>query len=76
MGKGNWQERALEEIKEMLKSEGKEDLVEFAEDLAGLGWESVKIFVKHSPTKIDDIVVATMDGVVTGFIDKIDGKKD
>lgn len=66
----------LEQIKEMLKARGKEELLEFAEDLAELGYEALKIVVDASETKLDDLVVASLDSVIKDFIDGIDGKED
>lgn len=65
----------LEKIKEMLKSKGKDELLEFAEDMAELGYECIKIVVNESETKMDDIVLASLDGVIKEYIDKIDGKE-
>lgn len=69
-------EQVMGKIKAMLKEEGKEHLMEFAEDLAELGWKAAKIVVEESETKIDDLVVASIDGVVVDLLDKIDGKED
>jgi len=66
---------AVLEIKEMLKSEGKEELMEFAEDLAGIGYKAVKIVIKHTDTKMDDVAISALDGVITDFIDGIDGEE-
>jgi len=68
-------DEVLVKIKEMLKEEGKEHLIEFAEDMARLGWKAAKIVVDASENKIDDLVVASIDGVVLDLIDKIDGKE-
>lgn len=66
----------LDEMKELLKSKGKEELLETAEDTAVIGWELVKIVAKHSDNKLDDMAVAAGDSVVKELIDKIDGKDD
>ena len=68
-------EEVIEEIKEMLKVEGKAELMEFAEDFARLGYKAVKIVVKHSENKVDDMIIATMDAKILEFIGKIDGKE-
>jgi len=65
----------LAEIKEMYKAEGKEHLLEFAEDIAILGWKSLKIVAKHTDNKLDDMAVAAGDAVVMDLLDKIDGKE-
>lgn len=65
----------VEEIKEMLKEKGKAELMEFAEDMAELGWESVKIVVSKTENKIDDMVVASLDSMVKSYIDEIDGEE-
>lgn len=63
------------EIEEKLKSEGKEHLMEFAEDIAMMGWEVAKIAVKHTDTALDDAFVGMVDEAVKKMIDKIDGKE-
>ena len=68
-------EEVIKEIKEMLESEGKAELKEFAEDLAEIGYKAVKIVVKHSETKIDDMVIQAMDDKIQEFINKIDGQE-
>lgn len=69
-------EQVLEQIKKMLEEKGKAELKEFAEDMAELGYEAVKIVVAASETKVDDIVLASLDGVIREYIDKIDGKEN
>lgn len=65
----------LEKIKKMLEERGKAELKEFAEDMAEIGYECIKIVVEESETKVDDIVLASLDGVIKEYIDKIDGKE-
>lgn len=68
-------DEVIKEIKEMLESEGKAELKEFAEDLAEIGYKAIKIIVKHSENKIDDVVLASLDGKIQEFLDKIDGQE-
>lgn len=69
-------ELLLKRIKEMLKEEGKEHLLDFAEELAELAWKMIGVIVELSDTKIDDVVYAQMDAFVKGYLDKIDGKQE
>ena len=65
------------DAKELLKSQGKEHLSEFVEDVAFTGWDIIKLVAKHTEGfMIDDMVVASMDGTVKDLIDKIDGEKE
>ena len=64
-----------EEIKAMLESKGKSELKEFAEDIAKVAYEVIKIVVKHSENKIDDVALSALDGVIVDFLDKIDGQE-
>lgn len=70
-------EAFLAEAKELVKTQGKEDLSEFVEDVAIIGWDVIKLAAKHTEEfAIDDMIVGTMDSTVKGLIDKIDGKVD
>ena len=60
----------------MLKEEGKAELMEFAEDLAMICYKIVVIIVEESETKLDDVVLAALDGVIKKAIDKLDGKEE
>jgi len=64
------------EVKEKLKIEGKEHLMEFAEDVAEMGWEIVKIAAKHNDITMDEAFIAMVDGAMKNLIDGIDGKVD
>lgn len=64
----------IEKVKVMLEEKGKSHLMEFAEDLAEMAWEVVKLVVEESETKLDDVVVAALDGVIVSYLEKIDGK--
>lgn len=66
----------IEELKVMLKEEGKEHLMEFAEELAFVGIKAVKVIVEKSENKIDDVVFAALEGVLKEAADKIDGEDD
>ena len=67
-------ERILEKVKVLLKEKGKEHLLEFAEEMAELAYDIVKIVVEETETKLDDAVLAAMDGVIKSYLEKIDGK--
>lgn len=64
------------ELKELLKSRGKEELSEALEDFVELAYEALKLLVKHSDNKIDDVILATLDELIDSVIDKIDGKQE
>jgi len=68
-------EELLEEVKTMLKLKGKEHLLDFAEELCELAWDVVKVVVKKTETPMDDMVVAALDSMIDGLIDKVDGKE-
>lgn len=68
-------EEFRKEVKELLKTQGKEDLLDFLEENVETSWEVIKIATKHSVNKIDDMVVMAMDSQVKELIDKIDGKE-
>lgn len=65
----------LEKVKEMLKAEGKEHLMEFAEEITLLAWKVIGVAIEMSDTKIDDVIYAQMDAFVKAYIDKIDGQE-
>jgi hypothetical protein len=67
-------ERILERVKALLEEKGKEHLLEFAEEMAELAYDIVKIVVEETETKLDDAVLAAMDGVIKSYLEKIDGK--
>lgn len=64
----------IEKVKAMLEEKGKAHLMEFAEDLAEMSWAIVGVIVEESDTKLDDVVYASLNGVVTKFLEGIDGK--
>ena len=66
----------MAEAKVLVKAEGKEHLSDFIEDVALVGWQVIKLAVKHSGLSIAGLVVASLDPTVTDLIDKIDGKDD
>ena len=66
-----------EKVKVLLKEQGKEHLMEFAEEIAGIGWDIIKVGAACTEGFIwDDMIVNTMDSTVKKLIDKIDGKED
>ena len=65
----------VKEIKEMLELEGKAELMDFAEDLVEVGYKAIKIVIKHTDTKIDDLILAPLDGTIQKYIDGIDKKE-
>ena len=69
-------EAFLAEAKVLVKTEGKEHLSDFIEDVALVGWKVIKLAVKHSGLTIAALIVASLDPTVTELIDKIDGKDD
>ena len=64
-------EAFLEEAKELVKKEGKADLKEFLEENAKTVWEVVKLYTKHTDNPVDDMVVATLDKMVSELVDNI-----
>ena len=64
-------EAFLLEAKELVKKEGKADLKEFAEENVKTAWAIIKLYTKHSETPIDDMIVATLDGMVVKIIEDI-----
>lgn len=64
----------IDKVKEVLEEKGKAHLLEFAEDIAELAWEVVKVIVEMTENKIDDVVAASLDGVIVKFLEGIDGK--
>ncbi len=64
-------EEFLKEAKELVKKEGKADLKEFLEENAKTAWEVIKLYTKHTSTPIDDMVVGTLDGMVSELVDGI-----
>lgn len=69
------QEAFKKEVGEKLKSQGKEHLMDFAEDVAEMGWEIIKIAAKHNDITLDDVFIGMVDGAVKKIIDGIDGKE-
>lgn len=64
------------ELKEYLKSKGREELMEAIEETVDLAYGAVKILVKHTDNGIDDMALAALDSTVKDLIDKIDGKEN
>lgn len=64
----------IEKIKVMMKEEGKGHLLEFAEDIVSMIYKIIKIVVEETETKMDDVVLAAIDGLIKDAIDKIDKK--
>ncbi len=64
----------IDKVKEVLEEKGKAHLLEFAAHLAELSWDTVTVVVKETETKIDDVVVASLDGVISTYLEGIDGK--
>lgn len=65
-----------EELKAMLKAKGRESLLDTAEEFAEILLEALRIFVKHSENKIDDVVFATLESLLVKTIDGINKKED
>ncbi len=68
-------DRVISRVKEMLEAEGKQHLLEFAEEIAGLVYKILVIVVEETETKIDDVIMASLDGVIKKAIDGIDGQE-
>jgi hypothetical protein len=66
-------ERVLVRVKEMLEAEGKQHLMEFAEEIAGVIYKVLVIIVEETETKLDDMVLSSMEDMIKKAIDGIDG---
>ncbi len=63
------------EVEKVLEEKGKTHLLEFAEDIAEVGFEVLKAFVKATDNKYDDMILATMTNFLNDLIDGIDKKE-
>lgn len=69
-------EKFQEKVKVLLKDQGKEHLMEFAEEIAGIGWEVIKVGAECTEGFVwDDMIVSTADSAVKKLVDMIDGKE-
>lgn len=69
-------EKFQERVKVLLKEQGKEHLMEFAEEIAEIGWEVIKVAAECTEGfMLDDMITSSMDSTVKKLLDKIDGKE-
>lgn len=63
-------------VEEKLKTEGKEHLMEFIEDIVDMSWEIIKIAALATEEFMwDDMVVQTVDSSIKKLIDGIHAEK-
>lgn len=68
-------DRVLKRVKEMLELEGKQHLMEFAEEIASLVYKILVIVVEETETKLDDLVLTSLESMIKKAIDGIDGQE-